>query len=282
MPSNWIIAIAIKEWNQFLKMKILENINAPKISDGDLMCFYVVGTSSIKGIGKKLNGGIHLEKIGDLNYFGISDRLEFVKDKESVIKYLKNFHGIANLGKPFSSTDMEVIASEMTPLATRTEGAVEKQIELKDTSLKPGSAYETMFNLEVSLRNFVSNELNKISRNWLNERIPDPKMLQRWKERKGEATKQRAWFEHEENAIIHFSDFYDLVTLIVNRGNWKMCFGKTFGKQSIIESKMYELIPIRNKLAHNRALTDEEIMALSLYSRQILRRINDGNEKVTL
>ena len=107
-------------------------------------------------------------------------------------------------------------------------------------------------------------------------------MLQRWKERKGEAAKQRAWFEHEENEIIHFSDFYDLVTLIVNRGNWKMCFGKTFGKQSIIESKMYELIPIRNKLAHNRALTDEEIMALDLYSRQILRRINDSDEKITL
>ena len=150
MISNWIIVITIKEWNQFLKIKILENIDAPKISDGDLVCFYVVGTSSIKGIGKKFNGSIHLEKIGDLNYFGISDRLEFVKDKENVVKYLKNFHGIANLGKPFSSTDMEVIASEVTPLAARTEGAVEKQIELKDTLLKPGSAYETMFNLEVS------------------------------------------------------------------------------------------------------------------------------------
>ena len=273
MVSNWLISTTAEEWNIILKTRKYENISVQSnLQDKDHICFYVMGTSSIKGTAIQSSGKAVLQKVGDLNYFGIANDLHFVKDKENVVKYLKNFKGVANLGKPIPNEDFELINSQMTPHAEPEESIVEEEIKL-ETKAKPGSAHQMMFELEVELRKFVSEQLQKISDNWTKERIPDPNMLPRWEERMNDAKKQRTWFETEDNDIIQFSDFYDLVTLIVNRGNWKKCFENVFGKQSIIESKMYELIPIRNKLAHNRALTEEESMALGLYSKQIMRLI---------
>lgn len=278
MVSNWIITLTAEEWNEILKNNGFENNNGSQtLSENDLMCFYVLGTSSIKGTAIKCSEKLILQKVGDLNYFGIANDLQFVKDKENVIKYLKNFKGVANLGKSISKKDFELINSQMTPHTIPEESIVEEEIKIETKLLKPGTSHQTMFELEVNLRTFVSGELLKISDNWMKERIPDPNMLSRWKERMTGAKKQRAWLEDEENELIQFSDFYDLLTLIVNRGNWKKCFENIFGKQSIIESKMYELIPIRNKLAHNRSLTGEEKMMLELYSAQILRIIKKSS-----
>lgn len=274
---NWIKSITVEEWNQILKIKKANSENGKsRIATGDKICFYVIGTSSIKCIADVTgNGFLQLVKVGDLNYFGIANSLSFVKDHENVTKYLRNFNGIANLGKPIPATDMEMIYSQMTSQEIP-QAVVETPTTIESSEIKPGSPHETMYLLENSLRAFISNELQKISKNWVKERIPDPKILQEWERRREQDKKQRKWFESKEIDIINYSDLYDLVTLIVNRGNWTKCFEKIFGKQSIIESKIYELIPIRNNLAHNRPLTDEEQMILNLYSKQILRLI--GNQ----
>lgn len=270
--ANWIVSVSSEEWNSLLEKKSWNDLKSKKPVDGDLVCFYVRGTSSIKGVAQIFdNRKIKFQKIGDLNYFGIVNNLRFVKSQEESVKYLKNFGGVANLGRPIPIEDMELISSQITPQKTL-EAKIDEKIFLAP-SLEPGTPHDVMFKLEDSLRKFIQSQLQQTSKDWIKERVPDPKIVERWQQRMEDSKKQRKWFEEENIDLIQFADFYDLVTLIVNRGNWKKCFEKYFGNQSIIESKMYELIPIRNKLAHNRSLTEEEGMALTLYSRQILRLI---------
>lgn len=274
MSQNWISAITVSEWNS-----ILENANnfsfLHKLAENDIICFYVLGTSSVKGIAQRNTEGLlKFSKIGDVNFFSISDRLGFVKDKEHVVKYLKNFHGFANLGKSLSSEDMEIITSNLTTQETSQAKVAESHTVLVTENKKEGTPYETMFNLENTLREFVDEQLSSISKNWLKEKVPDPKMVEGWKNRMDDYNKRKTTIT-KDTKLIEFSDFYDLVTLIVNKGNWKTCFEKHFGNVGVIQAKMYELIPVRNDIAHNRNLTEEDIMMLNLYSSQILRMINE-------
>ena len=276
MSQNWIAAITVSEWNS-----ILENSNnfssLHKLGENDLICFYVLGTSSIKGIAqRKTDGLLKFSKIGDVNFFSISERLGFVKDKEKVVKYLKNFHGFANLGKSMSLDDMETIMSSITTQESSQAKVAESHTILVSKNKKDGTPYETMFNLENSMREFVDKQLSSISKNWIKEKVTDPKMVEGWKNRMEDYDKRKTT-ETKDVKLIEFSDFYDLVTLIVNRGNWKACFEKYFGNVGVIQAKMYELIPVRNDIAHNRNISEDDIMMLNLYSKQILRMINNEN-----
>ena len=244
-----------------------------KVSDGDTVCYYVRDTSSIKAIAKyQSEDSLQFQKVGDLNYFGIIDSLEFVKDKDNPIKYLKNFNGIANLGKPIPQVDIDFILEHMIQAPAKNSMIVEPEILLQK-NFTIGSNYELIFNLENSLRTFVVMKLESVSKNWIKDRVPDLRAIEKWKQRQADHRKQNKWFDEQDHSLIEFSDFLDLLTLIISRKNWKECFEETFGHKAVFEGKMIELGNIRNNIAHNRELAKEEKDALDLYSRQIYRLI---------
>ena len=276
MSQNWISSVTVEEWNS-----ILEDIqsfgSAKTLGANDRVCFYVMGTSSFKGIAVCTPDSLlRFEKIGDLNFFSIADNLEFVRDKENTYKYLTNYKGFANIGRPIPAGDMEIIKSNMSTQELPQAKVEETTSELTPEEATPGTPYETMFNLENSMREFVDKQLSSISKNWIKEKVPDPKMVEGWKNRMEDYNKRKTT-ETKNTKLIDFSDFYDLVTLIVNKGNWKACFEKYFGNVGVIQTKMYELIPVRNDIAHNRSVTEDDILMLNLYSKQILRMINKKN-----
>ena len=264
MPQDWISSVTVEEWNS-----ILENSqsfgSAKTLGANDRVCFYVMGTSSFKGVAVRTPDSLlTFEKVGDLNFFGIADSLEFVRDKENPTKYLNNFKGFANIGRPIPPGDMELIRSSISTQELPQARVEEAASELTPEEAAPGTSYETMFNLENSLRAFIVKELSS---------VPDPQMVEAWKKRMGDDSK-RPGSSKQNASLIEYSDFYDLVTLIVNRGNWKKCFEKFFGNANVIQAKMYELVPIRNDIAHNRHLSEDNELMLKLYSKQILKLIS--------
>jgi hypothetical protein len=273
LPKDWISSVTVEEWNS-----ILENSqsfgSAKTLGANDRVCFYVMGTSSFKGIATRTPDSLlTFEKVGDLNFFGIADSLEFVRDKENPTKYLKNFKGFANIGRPIPPGDMEMVRSSMSMQELPQARVEETASELTPEEATPGTSYETMFNLENSLRAFIVKELSSVSKNWIKERVPDPEMVKRWKDRMGEDSARPGSPKRNAN-LIEYSDFYDLATLILNRGNWNQCFKKFFGNAKVIEVKMYELVPIRNGIGHTRQLSEEDETRLKLYSDDVLRMIN--------
>ena len=273
MSQDWISSVTVEEWNS-----ILENSqsfgSAKTLGANDRVCFYVMGTSSFKGVATRTPDSLlTFEKVGDLNFFGIADSLEFVRDKENPIKYLNNFKGFANIGRPIPPGDMELIRSSISTQELPQARVEEAASELTPEEATPGTSYETMFNLENSLRAFIVKELSSVSKNWIKERVPDPEMVKRWKDRMGEDS-ARPGSPKRNASLIEYSDFYDLATLILNRGNWNQCFKKFFGNANVIQAKMYELVPIRNDIAHNRHLSEDNELMLRLYSKQILKLIS--------
>ena len=168
---------------------------------------------------------------------------------------------------------MELIRSSISTQELPQARVEEAASELTPEEAAPGTSYETMFNLENSLRAFIVKELSSVSKNWIKERVPAPQMVEAWKKRMDDDSK-RPGSSKQNASLIEYSDFYDLVTLIVNRGNWKKCFEKFFGNANVIQAKMYELVPIRNDIAHNRHLSEDNELMLKLYSKQILKLIS--------
>lgn len=273
MSQNWIISITVEEWNILMKNQNKSKIiNLKKILPGDHLCVYVRESSNIKGIAKLTeNQKLNFLKIGSVNYFGIADCLEFVKDKNDVVKYLKNFNEIANLGRPISKRDLDFIIEHMVP-DSESKTLIEPYLPL-DEDFVLGSDYEKMFKLENILREFIVLQLEKMSKNWIKERIPDQETVTKWIERQTTAKKQSKWFNEKNYELIHYSDFPDLLTIIITRKNWKDCFEDVFEHKCMFEGKMIELSKIRNDIAHNRNLNKEEKDALDLYSRQIIKLI---------
>ena len=68
--------------------------------------------------------------------------------------------------------------------------------------------------------------------------------------------------------------FLSLVTLLPKRDNWREVFSKVYLDREIITSKLRELEPVRNKIAHMRDLSESEISKLKRYSLEIRNCLN--------
>jgi hypothetical protein len=79
-----------------------------------------------------------------------------VKDKDNVVKYLMNFNGVANLGKPISARDTDLITERMIP-EIRSEAVIEHEVQL-DNNFKVGSDYEKIF----PYKNMMLSDLKEI------------------------------------------------------------------------------------------------------------------------
>ena len=78
------------------------------------------------------------------------------------------------------------------------------------------------------------------------------------------------WIETSPS-LIEYSDFIDMKIVIEHHwDSFKQIFGK---RKEIIVGKIVELEQIRNKIAHNRKLTDSEFIKFKSYCDEILKCI---------
>jgi hypothetical protein len=134
--------------------------------------------------------------------------------------------------------------------------------------------YERLHALENELRTFILKTLMlKHGHAWWEETVPETVRQKKWnspKELKQKELNSRLYDSETMQHLIHYTNFGDLKKIIEDDKNWNAIFEPEFGGQGIIY-KLGELEPIRNKIAHNRYLTEENEAALKFYYGQIHR-----------
>jgi len=146
----------------------------------------------------------------------------------------------------------------------------DKEMEMKYIASEP---YKLLQDLEGALREFIESKLSSITQKWWKERIP-PDVQRNAEERRDRNAALWPWLEKEELHPIHYINFPDYIKIITRRDNWKNVFSTYFIDKTIISSKLKELEPIRNNIAHFRELRKSQIAKLKLYSKEILDTIS--------
>lgn len=168
---------------------------------------------------------------------------------------------IGNINVMYVERVEEVLNDAILDYHTTTD----TEMELKYISSEP---YTILKELEESLREFIVRKLSMTSENWWKETIPQD-IQKNVEERKNRNAQLWPWTDEAEIEPIHFINFPDYVKIITKRDNWKNIFSKYFVDKKIISSKLRELEPIRNNVAHFRVLRKSQIAKLRLYSEEI-------------
>jgi hypothetical protein len=69
---------------------------------------------------------------------------------------------------------------------------------------------------------------------------------------------------------LHFIDFSDYSKIILRKDNWRSCFKNIFKDEQITGSKIKELEPLRNSIAHGRELTKRQEDKLVMLTEELL------------
>jgi len=77
------------------------------------------------------------------------------------------------------------------------------------------------------------------------------------------------WTVQENLHPLHYINFPEYSKIITKKDNWRDIFLESFVDREILTSKLRELEPIRNKIAHMRDLSEEEKSKLLLFASEI-------------
>jgi len=129
-------------------------------------------------------------------------------------------------------------------------------------------SYLILKELEKNLRELIQRELSNLSSAWWKERVPHDVKVNA-EDRKNSKTMTWPWMEEEDLHPIHYVNFPEYEKIITKRDNWREAFSRYFIDKNITSTKLKELDPIRNKIAHMRELSVAEKDKLRLYSRDL-------------
>ncbi len=77
----------------------------------------------------------------------------------------------------------------------------------------------------------------------------------------------------EEPAITYFVDFADYTKIIIREDNWKDFFVPIFRDIESISTKVRDLEPVRNDIAHSREISRHAREKLEIYALEIVAAI---------
>lgn len=143
-------------------------------------------------------------------------------------------------------------------------------------------AYIESFSIENYLRAYVlvkykskynSEDLTKLFNT--NKKIQEKALA-----RKAEDDKN-GWTEPRGKTLLSYLDFDELKKLIIQNDNW-LLFEPDFPSQDFIKIRIQELYQIRNKIAHNANVTQEEFNMLKMYSNQLYTQLKNYDDDIKL
>lgn len=137
--------------------------------------------------------------------------------------------------------------------ALKQPSALEKEVKVMS------NAYSILYQLENGLRIFMEKKLREVfDANWWERGVTPNDIRERADARKAS--------EQSNLSLINYTEFGDLGRIIVN--NWKI-FEPVFKTQKGVISRLEELEPLRNKIAHSRLLSNHELEKLNLFFKEI-------------
>lgn len=125
------------------------------------------------------------------------------------------------------------------------------------------AAFELLFSIENVLREFITESLESLDGSrWYRRRLPGD-ILDSYK--KGlEFEKAQVHVKFIPHHPVYYLDYPDIRKIIVKADNWRDAFAKTFVNKEHFQFAMMRTEPIRNKIAHNRVLSDDELKVIEL------------------
>lgn len=125
-------------------------------------------------------------------------------------------------------------------------------------------SYEILKELEQKLRQCISENLSKVSKEWWKRKVPED-VRKNAETRKKKNESPWLWIKGG-SPLIDYIDFSDYGKIITRKDNWNEIFKHIFENRENLLSKLKELEPIRNTIMHSRNLTKKQVKRLELYS----------------
>jgi tetratricopeptide (TPR) repeat protein len=135
--------------------------------------------------------------------------------------------------------------------------------EPKGQSIRDLQTDKDFKTFENRLREFISLKLEtSFGNNWWKQNIP--RSIQETSISKKTKRESIPSLYIEKLPPIHYTNIHELLEIIERQDNWKV-FEPVFGNKIVLESKMQELITLRNDVAHCRKLSPRSQQKLKLY-----------------
>jgi len=155
---------------------------------------------------------------------------------------------------------------------------IEEAKKRERLAFEKSEPYQRLKELETSLRLFIQEKLESISKNWWKERVPSD-VQEKAKQNLQKSQSPWPWVTDENRLPIFYIDFPDYAKIMQRKDNWNDIFSKIFKDPSFIFSRLRELKDIRDDIAHTRPLSPQKSTTLELYTSQILEIIKPTKKK---
>lgn len=138
-------------------------------------------------------------------------------------------------------------------------------------------AYKILYLIENMLRITIVNRLNIIDPFWYKNRLPSD-VYAKYKDGR-KITRANKWSRQIFHHPIYYVDFPDLKKIISMSTNWDDVFKQYFYKKEVLIGYLESIEYIRNNIAHNRTVNEEEISHLNDVFIQIKNALNIDETK---
>ncbi len=187
----------------------------------------------------------------------------FKLHRDALIKYRTSYASI--LSKSPSPTPEEIIRERLD--VSNTPSLTTNDIE---NAYKMGQVYVALHCLENSVRNLIRQVLkNKLGNNWWDKAANSE--MKHFVENRRKTEEKRKWLKPRGADELIYLDWGHLVTLI---RKFPKEFESFIGNTKFVELRLEELENLRNIIAHNGLLPDDEITRIGLYFKDWCKQVS--------
>lgn len=141
-------------------------------------------------------------------------------------------------------------------------------------------AYIEMFSIENYIRAYILLKYkDQFHNDSLTEFFKNSTKIEKKAISRKQEDEKNGWLEPRGKTLLSYLDFDELKTLIIN--NWAS-FENDFPEQDFIRIRFNELYQVRNKIAHNSNIAQQEFDMLKMYSIQICDQLKKYNDEIKI
>ncbi|MDR0438472.1 MAG: hypothetical protein LBH22_09300 [Bacteroidales bacterium] len=198
---------------------------------------------------------------------------EFDERKKSLLKQICDAVMPKETGLDVTCVEISALLEEpnivnIDDVQTKLDNLLPDDIKAKGKEM--AETYLYLYYVENSLRIFIEKTLvEKFGNDYFSQIQIPSKIRTNIENRKGTESKNK-WLSVRGSSDIFYLDFKDLADIITN--NWT-CFQSLFPNQQWLTVKVDELGNIRNLVAHNSYITEEDKTVLQHNFNQIIKQI---------